>query len=332
MVKSPRLSLAERYARYVAYFDRNEAYRTTHYLDFVRSYYDLTTDFYLRAWGESFHFAPLPAGASRSQALLHHQLQVLGHLQIGPGARLLDVGCGVGGPMLNLANAYGDCAFTGVNANQSQVERARRRIERAGLAGRCEAITADFMSLPFADRTFAGAYAFDATCHAPDRVALFAQVYRVLRPRGRFASCEWCLTERFSAADPRHRQLKRQIELSYGLPPLQTTRAVAAAFAGAGFDVIAADDLGDRVAVGSGAQPWFRQLTGHDRSFDSLLRRPWMREAATWAAAIGERLDLLEASTVATLTLLRTGTQALLAAGESGIFTPLFLLVGQRRG
>lgn len=40
---------------------------------------------------------------------------------------------------------------------------------QAGLKGQCRSVQGDFMAMPFDDASFDGAYAIEATCHAPDR-------------------------------------------------------------------------------------------------------------------------------------------------------------------
>ncbi len=38
-----------------------------------------------------------------------------------------------------------------------------------GLKEQCRSVQGDFMAMPFADASFDGVYAIEATCHAPDR-------------------------------------------------------------------------------------------------------------------------------------------------------------------
>jgi len=52
----------------------------------------------------------------------------------------------------------------------------------AGLSHMCHIVQGDFMQLPFENNTLDGAYAIEATCHAPDRVACYKQVYDKLKP------------------------------------------------------------------------------------------------------------------------------------------------------
>ena len=77
--------------------------RKERYQSLVNHYYDLVTDFYEFGWGQSFHFAPRRRGESFKASLLRHQRFLAARLSLKPGMQVLDVGCGVGGPMGNLA-------------------------------------------------------------------------------------------------------------------------------------------------------------------------------------------------------------------------------------
>ena len=48
----------------------------------------------------------------------------------------------------------------------------------------------------FKDQEFDAAYAIEATCHAPDRVKCYKEVYRCLKPGAQFALYEWCMTDK----------------------------------------------------------------------------------------------------------------------------------------
>ena len=55
----------------------------------------------------------------------------------------------------------------------------------AGLSHLAKSHQGDFMKLPFGAEEFDGAYAIEATCHAPKREDVYGEIYRVLKP-GKF--------------------------------------------------------------------------------------------------------------------------------------------------
>ena len=73
----------------------------------TEKYYDLVTDFFEYGWGKSFHFAPQKANEKTKDAMLRYELKVAEALNLKPGMKVLDVGCGVAGPMKNIAEKTG---------------------------------------------------------------------------------------------------------------------------------------------------------------------------------------------------------------------------------
>ena len=107
-------------------------------------------------------------------------------LQLQPGERLLDVGCGWGGLAIHAAKHY-DVEALGITLSQPQVDLARERIEEAGLEDRCRVELMDYreMSLeqPFDKLVSVGM--FEHVGEAKMRV-YFEQARDLLRPQGLF--------------------------------------------------------------------------------------------------------------------------------------------------
>ncbi|MBC7174172.1 MAG: methyltransferase domain-containing protein, partial [Polyangiaceae bacterium] len=260
--------------------------RKAGYGEMVKGYYDLVTDFFAYGWGDSFHFAPRYRSEAFPASIARHQHYLASRLGLAPGMRVLDVGCGIGGPMRSIARFSG-ATVVGVNNNAYQLSLAKKRNEEAGLADRCEFIEADFMHLPVADGTYDAIYAFEATCHAPDKTALFRELFRVLKPGGQFAAYEWCLTDRYQGSNPEHVRIKKGIEEGDGLPDLWTIPETRAALVDAGFESV---ELEDRAHASDPETPWFLPLTGKERTFTGIRRTPIGRRV-TWAALnVAERL------------------------------------------
>ena len=110
-------------------------------------------------------------------------------LGLRPGMRVLDLGCGVGGPLREIARFSG-AHIVGVNLNGYQIQRARRQTDDVGLSHLADFLESDFMSIDLPDGSFDAVYAIEATCHAPDRVGVFSEARRLLKPGGCFASYE----------------------------------------------------------------------------------------------------------------------------------------------
>ncbi|WP_316528314.1 SAM-dependent methyltransferase [Kitasatospora brasiliensis] len=105
-------------------------------------------------------------------------------LRLGSGARLLDVGCGVGAPAVRIARRTG-AEVTGIAVSREQIARADELAHTAGLRGQVSFRQADAMDLPYADASFDAVLAIESMPHMPDRGRVLREMRRVLRPGGR---------------------------------------------------------------------------------------------------------------------------------------------------
>jgi sterol 24-C-methyltransferase len=293
--------------------------RKTKYQTMVNHYYDLVTDFYEFGWGQSFHFAPAFKGEAFAASIARHEHWLSAKLGLKPGMKVLDVGCGVGGPMRAIARFSG-ATIIGVNNNDYQIKRGDEQNADAGLAGTCRLQKADFMDLPFDDASFDAVYAIEATCHAPDKLELFSELARVMKPGAHFAGYEWCMTEKYQPDNADHRAIKKSIEEGDALPDIATMLAVIAALADAGFDLIESRD----VALDSDPDtPWYLPLAGRF-SRDGFKHTELGRATTHYVVKALEALRIAPKGSTATSAVLQAAATALVKGGATGIFTPMF--------
>lgn len=294
----------------------------------VSRFYDVVTRFYEYGWGQSFHFAPRRSGEGLHAAQRRQEAEVAELLHLGPGTTVADIGCGVGGPLINIAKDTG-ASITGLNLNAYQIARGRRAVRRAGLEGTCGFLLANYLEVPLADGSFDAAYSFEAICHAPDKNLCLRELWRLLGAGGRIALTEWCLTDLFDGNDPVHRDIRDRVEFANATPNLLTTSQFVAAVGAAGFEVLSSRDQ----ALESDPDfPWYRSLQGRDVSLASLARIPAGRWLTARATTLLERLGVAPAGTGEASRLLNGAADALVEAGEAGIFTPCFLVHARKPG
>jgi sterol 24-C-methyltransferase len=135
-------------------------------------------------------------------------------MSLRPGMRVLDIGCGVGGPAREIARFSG-ARITGVNNNDFQIARARKYTAKAGLEDQVDYAKGDFMSLSeqFGEGQYDASefinirrhhahclvYAIEATVHAPTFEGIYGEIFKCLKPGGVVRYCH--LFSRYSA-DP----------------------------------------------------------------------------------------------------------------------------------
>lgn len=107
-------------------------------------------------------------------------------LALSPGMKLLDVGCGIGGPARYFAEHHG-CTVIGIDLTEEFVSVATSLTDRCGLADLVSFRQASALSLPFEDESFERATLIHVGMNIPDKAATFAQVHRVLKKKGVFA-------------------------------------------------------------------------------------------------------------------------------------------------
>ncbi|MEX2479770.1 MAG: class I SAM-dependent methyltransferase [Gammaproteobacteria bacterium] len=102
------------------------------------------------------------------------------------GMRVLDIGCGIGGPARTLAAEFG-CQVTGIDLTAAFVDAATMLSDRVGMSASCSFRQGSATALPCADASFDCVWSQNMMMNVADKAAFFAEVARVLRPGGLFA-------------------------------------------------------------------------------------------------------------------------------------------------
>ena len=107
------------------------------------------------------------------------------------GARVLDVGWGLGAIDVLLVERFGAAHVAGIDVEAPLVARAAARVEAAGLSDRISLRKVSPGPFPFEDGVFDVVFSKDSMIHIPDKPALYAEVHRVLVPGGWMLVGDW---------------------------------------------------------------------------------------------------------------------------------------------
>jgi tocopherol O-methyltransferase len=205
----------------------------------VAGHYDVLDEAYRRTWGEHVHHGLWELGnESPVQAAIALTRHVAAAARIGPGDRVVDVGCGYGATARMLARERG-AHVTGLTLSAAQA-RARPPAERV------ELLVRDWLDNRLPDAAFDAAVSIEAISHMPDKPRAFAELGRVVRPGGRVVIVDWLTRERPSPHEVR--RLLRPICEEGHLPSLHAPSEYEALLREAGFAPQGYEDLSVRAA------------------------------------------------------------------------------------
>ena len=164
-----------------------------------------------RAWAEDLDYPPelraVPDTAVASYAGVANPFS-LGRLE--PGERVVDLGCGAGTDTLVAAQMVGpEGHVTGIDMTPEMLVRARRAADELGVRN-VELVEAEVERLPLADESVDVVISNGVIDLVPDKDAVFAEIYRVLRRGGRMQVADVTLQR------PVSEEGKRDIDLWTG--------------------------------------------------------------------------------------------------------------------
>ncbi|KQV13288.1 MULTISPECIES: methyltransferase domain-containing protein [unclassified Kitasatospora] len=233
----------------------------------VERYYDITLDLYEDLWGEHVHHGfwdpgevPGLNGADRHAATDRLVRELVSYAAVPPGSRVLDVGCGIGGPALHLAGALG-CTVEGVTLSARQAARANEKAQAAGVGERARFHQLDALGTGYPDESFGVVWALESLMHIADRVAFFAEAIRLLAPGGTLAVATWAVRD--GELDEDERELVRQILVHQVMPDFSSLEEHERLARAAGFAEVATVDWSD--AVANSWDPGFAQIQQFER-------------------------------------------------------------------
>lgn len=169
----------------------------------VQFHYDLSDDFYalwldpLRVYSCAYFRSPATSLAQAQEAKLDH---ICRKLNLQPGERFLDIGCGWGGLIFWAAKHYGVHA-KGITLSRNQYNHIHAKIQAQGLQSQVHVELCDYRQLndlPYDKLASVGMFEHVGQANLP---AYFQTVFQLLRPGG------MALIHGITAGGTRNRQL-----------------------------------------------------------------------------------------------------------------------------
>ena len=154
----------------------------------VERYYHGSQKDYEIIWGlkkhRSLHYGFWEKGIrNHEQAINNTTEQVAKYGIVREDMNVADLGCGIGGPALYLAQKY-NCRVDGVSITERQVTQANQEAKRIGRED-CKFYKEDYCHTSLTSDKYDMVYGIESYCHAEDKLDVLKESFRLLKPKGR---------------------------------------------------------------------------------------------------------------------------------------------------
>ncbi|AFZ50166.1 methyltransferase domain-containing protein [Dactylococcopsis salina] len=223
----------------------------------IKDFYDASSSLWENIWGEHMHHGYYGRNGRNKVPRRQAQIDIIEELLYWgnlhnpetPPQNILDVGCGIGGSTLYLAQKFNATA-QGVTLSPEQAKRAQERATEVNLGERVQFQVANALNLPFSDESFDLIWSLESGEHFPDKAKFLQEAYRVLKPGGMLLMATWChrptdsLAGELTADEKRH---LAEIYRVYCLPYVISLPEYRSIAQEVGFNNIIVDDWSQAV-------------------------------------------------------------------------------------
>lgn len=166
----------------------------------IQQFYDASSGLWEQVWGEHMHHGYYGCAGDQKKERRQAQIDLIEELlswgEVQSAQQILDIGCGIGGSSLYLAQKF-NSAVTGITLSPVQASRATERSADGFAPGNYGGIpptflVADALNMPFADDSFDLVWSLESGEHMPNKHQFLQECYRVLKPGGTFVMATWC--------------------------------------------------------------------------------------------------------------------------------------------
>jgi len=208
----------------------------------IKAHYDGCSPHYQDLWGKHIHhglWRPGQENISKEEAQERLVDEMYARARLPAKAKVLDVGCGVGGTSCKLAALGHD--VTGVSLSTTQVAMAKENMAKEKVKVRFLEMDGEKLNFPGEDGSFDAVWISEALSHFPRKDAFFGHAMRLLKPGGKIVIVDWFVADTLGPV------LKNStiadIERGMLLPPMQTVTGYCNLIVAAGGRPIYMDDV-----------------------------------------------------------------------------------------
>lgn len=184
----------------------------------IKQFYDSSSQLWEEIWGEHMHHGYYGRSGNykinRRQAQIDLIEELLIWAKVNQVENIIDVGCGIGGSTLYLAEKF-TAQATGISLSPVQISRATQRAKEADLSDKVRFLCANALEMPFPDNTFDLVWSLESGEHMPNKTKFLAECYRVLQPGGKLIMATWCHRSTNSFAGELTEDEQRHLEEIY---------------------------------------------------------------------------------------------------------------------
>ena len=261
--------------------------------DFIQFHYDVSNDFYKLFLDEQMVYSCAYFhnwNDTLEQAQFNKLDMVCRKLQLKPGERMLDIGCGWGAMVCHAARYYGVKAH-GITLSQEQLALTRRKIQDLGLQDQVTVELVDYMDV---QGTFDKISSIGMVEHVGiDNMAGYMQkVNSLLRDRGLFLNHGITRPGKMSEKAFRHVNAERRLLAKYIFPggELDHLGHMTQCLEASGFDVQDVEGWRDHYALT--CRHWCERLEANREQAERLVGkekyRLWVLYLAGCSFALGD--------------------------------------------
>ena len=159
-------------------------------IDHIRKHYDRLSFLYRLFWGEHLHHGYWDADLSSAQAQVRLMERLAERARVPRSARVLDIGCGLGGSAFWLADQF-DCTVTGMTISPVQARMANKKATARGLSDRVQFQVKDANQWQPEPESVDMVWIMESSEHFRNKKEFFKRCASVLKPGGVLAVCAW---------------------------------------------------------------------------------------------------------------------------------------------